>query len=207
MTFTVEVIMNGGIEKERGMEIKGRAAKETGYELMEFLQQQREAKEKELLTVCNERTERFGLVLSETDKQELMLCRNNSLKKHRRVEFGGSILDKIIYAFCDSQYVSQDNYLKILEKLQDMFYEFKNEMQDKMNDEELIHFMREQYEEVCFGDLDYLEGTCLPRMAAAIRGGYRGFEGSDGYGEYRKLSEEERWSEELYYQALSDIMD
>lgn len=191
------------IEREE----KEREVKESEYELLNFLQNRREAKEKELLAVCNERTERFGLVLSETDKQELMLCRNRSLKKHRRVEFGGSILDKLIYAFCDSQYVSQDNYLKTLEKLQDMFYEFKNEMQDKMNDEELLHFMREQYEEVCFGDLDYLEGTCLPRMAAAVRGGYRGFEGSDGYGEYRKLSEEERWSEELYYEALLDIMD
>lgn len=189
------------------MEEIEREVKESEYELLNFLQNRQEVKEKELLAACNERTERFGLVLSETDKQELMLCRNRSLKKHRRVEFGGSILDKLIYAFCDSQYVSQDNYLKTLEKLQDMFYEFKNEMQDKMNDEELLHFMREQYEEVCFGDLDYLEGTCLPRMAAAVRGGYRGFEGSDGYGEYRKLSEEERWSEELYYEALSDIMD
>ena len=34
-------------------------------------------------------------------------------------------------------------------------------MLDEITDAELLEFMKEQFETVCFGDLDYLEGTCL----------------------------------------------
>lgn len=175
------------------------------YQMMDFLQAQKEQKEKELLTVCNAKTERFGLILSEQDKHELILYRNESLKKHKRVEFGNGILDKLIYAFCDSGFIDQNNYLEMLEKLQDIFYEYKNETQDQMTDDELIHFMREQFEEVCFGDLAYLEGTCLARFATAVRSGYRGYAATDGRGEYAQFDEEERWSEEMYQQAMGEL--
>ena len=35
--------------------------------------------------------------LTEEDAHELVLCRNASLKKYRRVEFGEGILDKLIF--------------------------------------------------------------------------------------------------------------
>lgn len=48
---------------------------------------------------CNEKTETFGLSLTEQEAQELVVCRNESLKKYRRVEFGNGILDKLILHF------------------------------------------------------------------------------------------------------------
>ena len=74
-----------------------------------------------------------------------------------------------------------------------------------ITDEELLHFMREQFEEVCFGDLGYLEGTCLRIFAEAIRAGYRGYQASEGYGEYAKFDEVKRWDRELYLEALADL--
>ena len=65
--------------------------------------------------------------------------------------------------------------------------------------------MREQYENVCFGDLDYLEGTCLNIFAQAVRAGYEGYKESQGYGEYGRLDEVKRWDYELYLQALSQL--
>lgn len=47
-------------------------------------------------------------------------------------------------------------------------------MQDEITDDELLHLMKEQFENLCFGDLDYLESTCLANFAEAIRAGYSG---------------------------------
>lgn len=38
-----------------------------------------------------------------------------------------------------------------------------------ITDDELVHFMKEQFEEVCDGDLDYPEGACLDIFARVIR--------------------------------------
>lgn len=158
-----------------------------------------------LLESCNERSRSYGLVLTEEDARELMACRDDSLKRHRRVELGGGILDRLIDAFCDCAYITQDSYLETLERLLDIFYSFKNESMEKLTDGELLHFMREQYERICFGDLDYLEDTCLERFARAIRFGYEGYQSTEGIGEYDQFDEEERWDEELYQQILKEI--
>lgn len=153
----------------------------------------------------NDFTERFGLVLSQEDAQLIVDNRKTSLKEQKRVEFGESVAPKIIKEFCDSAYINQTNYVDTIIRLQEIFYLFKNEMNDEITDDELLHIMREQFDNLCFGDLDYLEGTCLSNFAQAIRVGYTGFQGTDGYGEYARFDTQERWSYELYHQALEQL--
>jgi len=157
------------------------------------------------LLSCNRITEKYGLSLTQKEAEELSVCHKKSLKKYRRVEFGNSILDKLLYTFCDSQYIDQNNYLETMERLQDIFYEFKNETGDKLSDDELLNFMKEQFETVCMGDVSYLEDTCLPRFAFLVRDGYGGYAASQGRGEYEKLSEEKRWDDELYYSVVKEL--
>lgn len=57
-------------------------------------------------------------------------------------------------------------------------------MLDEITDDELLEFMREQFENVCYGDFDYLEGTCLDLFAQAIRAGYSGYKKAEGRGEF-----------------------
>lgn len=163
----------------------------------------------------NSGTERFGLALTQEDAAKLMVARHDSLKKYHRVEFGEGILPKLQFAFCDSRYVMQEHYRETLERLQDIFYRFKNEVLDKMTDDELIACMRDQYEGVCFGSLERLE-TSLQRLADAIRSGYVTKVGRGSKDEYDLrertdkfvgLSEEETWSRELYWEALNDLID
>ena len=78
-------------------------------------------------------------------------------------------------------------------------------MMDQISDDELLHFMREQFDTVCFGDMDYLEGTVLPTFADQVRGGYDGYKSTDGYGEYAQFDEVKRWDPELYRQVLKDL--
>ena len=153
----------------------------------------------------NQYTEKYGLTLSSEDAGLLMAERRAALKEQGRVEFGTCILPEIIYAFCDSPYISQESYTEVLGRLQEIFYLYKNEMQDEINDGELLNFMKEQYDSICFGDLEYLEGTCLDLFAQAVRAGYRGFEKTEGRGEYGQFDEVTRWDRELYLETLREL--
>ncbi len=172
-----------------------------GRDWMMLLQQNQLAK----VMKTNEETERFGLALTEQDARLILKERNNVLAEQRRVEFGEGIAAKIIYEFCDSDYIDQNHYVDTIIRLQEIFYLYKNEMQDEITDDELLHLMKEQFEQLCFGDLDYLEGTCLAQFSQAVRAGYDGYKGSNGYGEYSKFDDRKRWDYELYLEALKDL--
>ena len=119
----------------------------------------------------NEVSKRFGLSLTEQDAKLLLKERRNSLKKQRRIEFGEGILQKLIEAFCDSPYIYQDNYVDTIGRLQDIFYEYKNESMDALTDEELLELMQEAFNGECQGSTDYLEETILEKLARDIRVG------------------------------------
>lgn len=154
---------------------------------------------------ANQVTEAYGLALSQEEAELVLAERTHALRQQRRVEFGPGIVPQIIYEFCDSDFIDQSNYVDTLVRLQEIFYLYKNEMQDEITDEELLHFMKEQFESICFGDLDYLEGTCLPIFSQAIRAGYRDYITSEGYGEYEGFDEVQRWDYELYLESLKEL--
>lgn len=169
---------------------------------MMILQQQNQL---EQVMKTNQKTERFGLSLTKQDAELILEERKLSLSKQRRIEFGGDIAEKIIYEFCDSDYMDQSNYVETIIRLQEIFYLYKNEMHDEITDDELLHLMKEMFENICFGDLDYLESTCLANFAQAIRAGYEGYKGTDGRGEYMKFDEAQRWDYELYLETLKEL--
>ena len=174
-------------------------------DMFELLLQEKQKKELAALTAINDKTKGFGLVLSEKEARELMVCRNKTLKKYQRVEFNEGILEKLIFVFCDSAYLNQEDYVETLARLQDIFYEFKNESLDLLTDDELLTFMREQFDGVCFGDLEYLEGTCLDKFAEAVRAGYRGYQATGGQGEYEQFDAVARWDRDVYLEVLSEL--
>ena len=65
--------------------------------------------------------------------------------------------------------------------------------------------MREQFDQICYGDISYLRDTCLPRFSEAIRKGYKGFIKNQGAHEDANLSQERRWDSDLYQEILKDL--
>ncbi|MCI8293570.1 MAG: hypothetical protein HFH53_08600 [Hespellia sp.] len=167
-----------------------------------LLQKQNQLKS---IVKTNQETEKFGLTLTEQEAQLILEECGHALREQRRIEFGEGITPKIIYGFCDSDFIDQSNYVDTVIKLQEIFYLYKNEMQDEISDDELLHFMKEQFEQICFGDLEYLESTCLSVFAQAIRAGYDGYKETEGRGEYATFDEVKRWDYELYLEALKDL--
>lgn len=174
-----------------------------GKEWMDMLADQNQV---QAVVKMNQRTEKFGLILTEEEAGQLVSLRRDNLKEQRRVEFGEGILPKLIDTFCDSPYIEQDSYAQMLARLQEIFYLYKNEIMDEITDDELLEFMREQFDMVCFGDLDYLEETCLDIFAQAIRAGYRDYQKTGGKGEFQKMDIVRRWDRDVFLQALSDLI-
>lgn len=160
----------------------------------------------EMVLKTNEYIHQFGLIISAEEAELIITERKKVLKEEQRVEFAESIVPKLIYEFSDSRYIDQNNYISTLISLQNIFYLYKNEMMDEISDDELICFMKEQYETICYGDLDYLEGTCLHVFAEAIRAGYQGYQLEQG-GEYEAFDEVPRWDYELYHKVLSEFVE
>lgn len=127
------------------------------------------------LVSFNKLTKKYGLSLSETDAKALIESRNESLVRHGRIEFGMGILDRIIFAFCDSPYLTQENYAETIHDLIEIFYYFKSDTFDTLDDETLIELMKTNFNEGCEGSVDLLAMKDLETMARSLREGNASF--------------------------------
>lgn len=127
----------------------------------------------EKILQCNEYTSRYGVSLSQQDAKELVTCKKDALKEQQRLEFGEGILPKLIYTFCDSPFIYQDNYVEMLTALQEIFFLYKNESLDEWSDDELLAYMKENFDGKCQGSVEYLEETILESLSRDIRAGLR----------------------------------
>lgn len=127
----------------------------------------------------NDLTVKYGLVLTEQQAIALVETRSLALKETGRIEFGGGVIDKIIYEFCDSPYLGMYNYEEVLHELIETFYYYKNETLDLMSDDELIQYMKKSFDGICQGSLDLLSGRELDRLARDLRCGYSADDSED----------------------------
>ncbi|MBQ2276227.1 MAG: DUF6323 family protein [Lachnospiraceae bacterium] len=109
------------------------------------------------LKKCNEISEKFGLSLSKEDLELVLQERKEVLISTGRIEFGGGIVEKLVYTFCDSPYMNQEEYVELLIELQELFYLFKRETREQLTDDELISAMRLVFD-YSGGSLDFLMG-------------------------------------------------
>jgi len=133
---------------------------------------------KEEIRCCNELNQLYGLTLTETDITELVELRGQALQNTGRVEFGGGILPKLIRAFCKSPYVDAYTYAATLGELQDAFYYFKNESEDRFSDEDLIEFMEKVFNGPAHGSTEVLTTISLEELCRWARQGF-----DDRYGD------------------------
>ena len=123
------------------------------------------------LEACNRTTERYGLSLSSEQIENLLRQRSLALKNTGRIEFGEGILKKLIFAFCDSPYITPKDYEDTLAELQEIFYYFKNEASEQLADDELIDGMESIFNGKAYGSLEYLAGTGLEELCRGKRFG------------------------------------
>ena len=82
----------------------------------------------------------FGITVSEQEAKELIAIRNEALTRNGRREFRHDIIEKLIYAFCDSLFINNEYFVERVGEFVDMFYYFRNET--NVSDDEIISAMR-----------------------------------------------------------------
>lgn len=112
---------------------------------------------KEELQKCNQISEKFGLSLSEEQMQLVIQNRFEVLKSTGRIEFGKGVVEKLVYEFCDSPYIEQEEYADVLMELQELFYLLKKETLEQLTDDELIGAMGLVFD-ASGGSMEHLRG-------------------------------------------------
>ena len=123
-----------------------------------------------LLARLNEQSAPHGLSLSMNDLHALAESRTEALQNTGRVEFGEGVLPKLVAAFADSPYLFQEEYAESLARLQEMFYRCKSETYERVSDDALLLAMREAFDGIAGGSLEYLEETVLTELARVVHG-------------------------------------
>lgn len=99
----------------------------------------------ELLKI-NDESSAYGLILTPQDVEEIIKSRGYSLKNYGRIDLNMDVTKKLINKIYTSQYTDKNDYVEIINDLQDIFYYLKNETLDEISDNEIIDIIVEFYE-------------------------------------------------------------
>ncbi len=111
-----------------------------------------------------------GMGLTDAQQRALLAARDAALADTGRVALGEDALPKLIYAFCDSPYLDHENCFDSLLTLQNLFYQFKNDSEDALSDDELIAAMERAFNGPAQGSPDYLQSLSPEDLYRLWRG-------------------------------------
>lgn len=115
----------------------------------------------------NEITKDKNLILSNEEILMLIENKNNTLKDIGRIEVGKSIIDDIVYAFYDSEYIDSDNYFETIYEIINIFYMFQDKFSDYLIDTEIIEYLRNSFDELG-GSLELLGSVSFEKLNTKI---------------------------------------
>lgn len=116
----------------------------------------------EEVTALNTLTAVQGLTLTEAQAAELVAARREALVQTGRVEFGSGVTEKLIRAFYTLPYLTKETYAETLQALTELFYQLKNETDDRIGDDTLLAEMRARFDDDCRSSLALLAGDAMP---------------------------------------------
>ena len=109
------------------------------------------------LLETNEKTKEYGLVLTPDEIKNMLAVRNQILHGYGRVELGIEVTKQLAEVFSASPYINNENYASTLNELHEIFYDLKNETEEKISDFKLIERMKDDYDNVCGGSVELLK--------------------------------------------------
>lgn len=123
------------------------------------------------LSELNELTLKYGLKLTDKEINNLIDHKNNILKEIGRVEILDNTLENLIYEFCDSNYIDSENYYQTLYDLTNIFYTYQNEFCYKLTDEQIIKYLKMNFENNCASSIELLESVYFEDLKNKLSNG------------------------------------
>ena len=106
----------------------------------------------------NSESEQYGLSLNQEDVEEIIKSRNHTLQSYGRIDLNINVTKQLIEGLYTSQYTDKDDYVELINDLQEIFYYLKNETLDEISDIELLERIDEFYNE-CSGRIDNVQNS------------------------------------------------
>lgn len=128
------------------------------FQNKQLVKLQNEAFATELATLADTTAE-HGITLSRSDCAEIAEFRGEALAEAERIEIGLGAAGRIVKEFCDSGYVDNSNFCRIVEDLLECFYTVKTETDDAATDNQVMELLHYLFENVVGGDTSKLYDT------------------------------------------------
>lgn len=106
----------------------------------------------------NSESEQYALSLSQEDVEEIIKARNYTLQSYGRIDLNINVTKQLIEILYKSQYTDKDDYVELINDLQEIFYYLKNETLDEISDIDLLEIIDEFYNE-CSGRIDNVQNN------------------------------------------------
>jgi hypothetical protein len=151
------------------------------------------------LLEVNSTTQKHGLILTETIAKEIIAARGQSLKDNDRIDFSSDTTARLVQAFSQSYYITQETFSETISGIIELFYFLKNETADyvTLSDDEMISEMLIVFNDYCAGVMELMESKGVEKIIRKYKFGDTTIWG-------REISSEEflaydKYGEELYY--------
>ncbi|MBQ8028885.1 MAG: hypothetical protein IJ262_05720 [Clostridia bacterium] len=115
-----------------------------------------EKKKLDKIMSLSEKAQNNNIPLTVEKAQYILDSSNSVLKDCGRIEFGDSVAFKITDCFLSSANVSKYDFEKVIEGLIEVFYLIKNEINEKLTDDEIIEAMQTVFEKGACGSTVHL---------------------------------------------------
>ena len=121
------------------------------------------------LLEINSYTQKHGLVITETIAKEIAESRQYALKNNDRVDFSSDTITRLVKAFSQSYYITQETFSETIGEIIDLFYFLKNEISDFLSDDDMISEMLIVFNETCFGVMEVMESKGVEKIIRKYR--------------------------------------
>lgn len=142
------------------------------------------------LTALNKELKEFNLVITAADAEEILDARSRALKNQGRIELDTSVTQSLLKRLSQSSYIIQENYIKYINDLYEVFHFIKNSTSDFISDDDIMDAIMIYFEKVCGGSTELLMGKGVEKITDNFKRGKK-------LTEIKKLTEttedEENW--------------
>jgi hypothetical protein len=118
------------------------------------------------LLETNSTTQKYGLVLTEAIAREIAEARAFALKDNDRLDFSPATTARLVKAFSQSYYITQETFSETIGGMLELFYFLKNEIAGyaDLSDDDMINEMLIVFNDYCAGVMELMENKGVEKI-------------------------------------------
>lgn len=116
------------------------------------------------LLEINSTTQKHGLVVTEIIAKEIAAARQQALKENDRIDFSSDTITRLVKAFSESYYITQETFSETIGEIIELFYFLQNEINNILSDDDLISEMLITFNETCFGVIEVMQSKGVEKI-------------------------------------------